>query len=166
MVPNANARHFLIKAKQRDLIAAAGGIERAAAVCDRSKSVVGRWFNGDNPEWIDLPALFALEEETGRFDLSEAIAALRGRSFADAAAAGHDTNACIMARHAEAMVQVGELAASAAMAFSDGRLTPAEASQIDRAASALERAISELRKATAGARGDGGISLVKGSASS
>lgn len=162
MIPNANARHFLLKAKQRDLIAACGGIERASGICNYGKSTVGRWSNADSPELMPLDAIFALEEECGRFDMSEAIAQGRGRSFADAAATTQAANACVMARHAEAMVQVGELASAAAMAFSDGHLTPAEAAQIDKAAGSLERAIAELRKAAAGARGAGGISLVAG----
>lgn len=164
MIPNANARHFLLKAKQRDLIAAAGGIERAAGLCNYSKSVVGRWAHGDSPDIMPIEAIFALEEDTGRFDMSEAIGSLRGRRFADGDVAEHAANACIMSRHAEAMVRVGELAATGAMAFADGKLTPAETVQIDRAAGELERAVGELRRAAADARGQGGISLVSGGA--
>ena len=162
MIPNANARHFLLKAKQRDLIAAAGGVERAAAVCSYGKSTVGRWYHGDSPELMPIDAIFALEEETGRHDMSEAIAMARGRSFADADGGTQAANACVMSRHAEVMVRIGALASAAAMAFSDGRLTPAEAAEIDKVASQVEHALAEMRKATAGARGAGGISLVAG----
>ncbi len=163
MVPNANTRHFLLKAKQRDLIAAAGGIERAAAICSYSKSVVGRWYNPDSPEIMELPALFALEEETGRYDLSEAIAQARGRRLADddlTAAA----NGCVMASHAETVVQMGELMTSGALAFADGKLTPAEALQIDKALAAVERATAEYRKVIARVRGAGGQAIVGGTA--
>lgn len=158
MVPNANARHFLLKAKQRDLIAAAGGIERAAAICSYSKSVVGRWNNPDSPEIMELPAIFALEEETGRFDLSEAIAQARGKRFADSGVEPA-ANASLMARNAAVAVQVGELLTSAALAFSDGQLTPNEAQQIDRTASKLEEALADFRKALAGARSAGGARI-------
>lgn len=161
MVPNANTRHFLLKAKQRDLIAAAGGIERAAAICSFSKSVVGRWNNPDSPEIMELPAIFALEEETGRFDMSEAIAQSRGRRYADEALTG-SANGSVMASHAEAVVQMGELMTAGALAFADGRLTPAEAQQIDRALAAVEKATSEYRKVIAGVRGSGGLSVVGG----
>ncbi|MGQ2906713.1 MAG: hypothetical protein ACT6QU_02050 [Aliihoeflea sp.] len=161
MIPNANARHFLLKAKQRDLIAAAGGIERAAEVCSYGKSTVGRWANADSPELMPLDAVFKLEEECGRFDMSEAIVAARGRRLLDREAV-EVANGCIMSRHAEAIVQAGELMAAGAMAFADGMLTPSEATQIDRAAGKLEAALAELRKATAAARGEGGLSLVKG----
>lgn len=163
MIPNANARHFLLKAKQRDLIAAAGGIERAAAVCSYSKSVVGRWNNTDSPEIMELPAIFALEEETGRFDLSEAIAQARGRRFSDDVLT-ETANGSVMASHAEAVVQMGELMTSGALAFADGRLTPAEAQQIDRSLAAVERATTEYRKVIAGVRGVGGLPVMGGPA--
>jgi hypothetical protein len=50
MIPNANGRYFRIKAAQRDLIAAAGGIERVAEIVGFSKSQVGRWHHGDSPD--------------------------------------------------------------------------------------------------------------------
>lgn len=163
MVPNANARHFLLKAKQRDLIAAVGGIERAAAICSYGKSTVGRWGNSDSPELMPLDALFALEEECGRFDMSEAIAASRGRRFAETEIAASD-NVSVMASHAEAVVQMGELMTAGALAFADGKLTPSEASQIDRALAKVEAATAEYRKVVAGVRGQGGLSLVGGGA--
>lgn len=163
MVPNANARHFLLKAKQRDLIAAAGGIERAAAICNYGKSTVGRWANADSPDIMPLDALFALEEETGRFDMSEAIAAARGRRFAEAEISGAD-NVTVMSSHAEAVVQMGELMTAGALAFADGRLTPAEAAQIDKALSAVERSLADYRKVVAAVRGQGGFSIIGGGA--
>lgn len=163
MVPNANARHFLLKAKQRDLIAAVGGIERAAAICSFGKSTVGRWANGESPELMPLEAIFALEEECGRCDMSEAIAQVRGRRFADVEASAAD-NVSVMASHADAVVQMGELMTAGALAFADGKLTPAEAQQIDKAVASVERSLAEYRKVVAGVRGAGGLSLVNGGA--
>lgn len=160
MVPNANARHFLLKAKQRDLIAAAGGIERAAMICSYSKSVVGRWYNLDSPELMELPAIFALEEETGRFDMSEAISSARGRRFAEDEA--KPVNGCVMSAHAETVVRMGELMTEGALAFADGQLTPAETQRIDRALSKVEAGTAEYRKILAGARAQGGLKVVGG----
>jgi len=158
MVPNSNARHFLLKAKQRDLIAAAGGIERAAAVCSYSKSEVGRWNNPDSPDIMELPAIFALEEETGRFDMSEAIGAARGRRFADVEAV--PANGSVMAAHAETVVRMGELMTEGALAFADGQLTASESTRIDRALSKVEAGLAEYRKILAGARAAGGLKVV------
>ncbi|MCV3209629.1 hypothetical protein OHD62_17445 [Mesorhizobium sp. YC-39] len=158
MVPNANARHFLLKAKQRDLIAAAGGIERAADVCSYGKSTVGRWANTDSPELMPLDAIFALEEETGRFDMSEAIGSARGRRFADVEAVA--ANGSVMSAHAETVVRMGELMTEGALAFADGQLTPAESSRIDRALSKVEAGIGDYRKILAGAKASGGLKVV------
>lgn len=160
MVPNANARHFLLKAKQRDLITAAGGIERAADICSYSKSQVGRWANADAPELMPLDAVFALEEECGRFDMSEAICAARGRRFADVEAVA--ANGSVMAAHAEAVVRMGELMSEGALAFADGQLTPAESAQIDRSLAKVNNAIAEYRKVLAGAKAAGGLKVVGG----
>lgn len=163
MVPNANARHFLLKAKQRDLIAAAGGIERAAEVCSYGKSTVGRWANPDSPELMPLEAIFALEEETGRYDMSAAITQARGRKLADQSGdAGGQANATMMERHAHAIAEFGELVTAGALAFADMKLTPAEAMQIDRAAAKVETAMGELRKSAAHVRAVGGLSVVEG----
>jgi hypothetical protein len=158
MVPNANARHFLLKAKQRDLIAAAGGIERAADICSYGKSTVGRWANADSPDLMPLEVIFALEEETGRFDMSEAIASARGRRFADVESVA--ANGSVMAAHAEAVVRMGELMSEGALAFADGQLTPAESAQIDRSLAKVNNAVAEYRKVLAGAKAAGGLKVV------
>jgi len=160
MVPNANARHFLLKAKQRDLIAAAGGIERAAEVCSYGKSTVGRWANADSVDLMPLDVIFALEEETGRYDMSEAIAAARGRRFDGVEAVA--ANGSVMAAHAETVVRMGELMSEGALAFADGQLTPAESSRIDRALAKVEQGIDEYRKILAGAKAAGGLKVVPG----
>ncbi|RWM19639.1 MAG: hypothetical protein EOR72_00095 [Mesorhizobium sp.] len=158
MVPNANARHFLLKAKQRDLIAAAGGIERAAMVCSYGKSTVGRWANADSTELMPLDAMFALEEETGRFDMSEAIITARGRRLAEVETTAANGN--IMTAHAETVVRMGELMTEGALAFADGELTPSESAQIDRSLAKLNNAIGEYRKVLAGAKAAGGLKVV------
>lgn len=161
MVPNANTRHFLLKAKRRDLIAAAGGIERAAAICSYSKSAVGRWNNPDSPEIMELPAIFALEEETGRHDMSEAIAAARGRAFTEAQIAPNAADN-LLQRHAEMAAAAAEVMAAGAMAYSDNRLTPSEALQIDATLAKMGRLIDDYRRDLAGARANGGLSVVAG----
>jgi hypothetical protein len=158
MVPNANARHFMLKAAQRDLIAAAGGIERAAAVCSFGKSTVGRWANGESPELMPLEAIFALEEETGRHDVSAAIAAARGRTFVDKDAI--PANGCVMGAHAESVVRMGDLMSEGAMAFADGELTPAEITQLDRKLAAAMDHMGEYRRILADAKGRGGLKVV------
>lgn len=149
MIPNANATHFRLKAAQRDLIAAAGGIERAAEIVSYGKSTVGRWSNVDSPELMPVDAAIRLEEESGRHDFTAALAAVRGRKLADRPGETSETGD-IMAGFSGVMSQVGALSRSAAEAFEDGRITPMEAkSMIDRPAALLVDAANELRRAAA-----------------
>jgi hypothetical protein len=69
-----------------------------------------------------------------------------------------------MARHADAIIQAGELMVAGAAAFADGKVTPNEAATIDRAAGQLEVGLTQYRKALAGIRAAGGLSVVNGGA--
>ncbi|QPC87393.1 hypothetical protein GA830_12065 [Mesorhizobium sp. NBSH29] len=159
MVPNANSRHFRLKAAQRDLIAACGGVERAAEIASYSKSAVGRWYNGDSPELMPLDALDRLETECGRDFVTEALAHNRGRRLTDRDGETGDA-ASILSHHAEVTRSFAELVQASALAFADGRVTPVEAVAIDRHCAALIETASGLRKAAASARGAGGLSVV------
>lgn len=162
-MPLSEAWFFRIKGAQQDLIERCGGIVRSAEKCSTSKSEVGRWNNAVDPDLMPLPAVLQLEAICGVPVVTNMMAELNGRRLADPDTFGA-ANATMMAAHAEVVVQFGELIAKAAMAFADGKLTPAELSSIDRGAASLERALAELRKSAATARGAGGISLVSGAA--
>ena len=155
-----SAWFYRLKAAQRDLIKRVGGIERAAELASISKSQMGRFNNDGDPELMPIPAVLMLQRECGVPLVTTAMAELEGRRLADPEM-GDAANACIMASHAEVVVQAGELMAAGAMAFADGRLTPSEAAGMDRAASALERAVAEFRKAAASARA-GDFAVVRG----
>lgn len=158
---NLIARLARIKAAQQQLIAAAGGIDGAVAALGETvgRSTVGRWNNADDPTLMSLDGLIRLEAATGMTIVTAALAELNGRRLAD-----QDgeiaTQACIMNRHAETIMQAGELMAAGAAAFADGKVTPAEAQTIDRAAAQMERSISDYRKTLAGIRAEGGLKVV------
>ncbi|EKF17091.1 phage regulatory CII family protein [Nitratireductor pacificus] len=161
MFANANARLFRIKAAQRDLIAAAGGIERGAQIVDYSKSVVGRWYNGDSPDLMALDALWTLEAETGMPVMTTALAELSGRRLSDPQDAA-DAAADIMRGYAELCSKASEMMATMAAALADGKITPAEATAYDRRLGELSDMIAHCRKQAAGVRGAGGFSVVEG----
>ncbi|MDJ1463359.1 phage regulatory CII family protein [Nitratireductor sp. GZWM139] len=164
MIPNANANHFRLKAAQRDLIAAAGGIERAAEIVSYGKSTVGRWYNIEAPEIMPVDAALRLEEETDRFDFLNALAVVRGRKLADATARPTPASD-ILGSYADVMRQVGELSRSAGEALADGKVTPTEAKMMfDRPAALLIEVLNELRGAAASVHGSGGLSVVDGGA--
>ncbi len=162
MLPNTNAGHFRLKAAIRDLIAAAGGIERAAEICTLGKSTVGRWQDADARDFPNIWHVRMLECECGRADISRVMAELAGLDTGRADSP--DGKACLMASHAEAVTHAAALMSEGAMAFSDSLVTPAEASSMDRAAQRLEEAVASYRQVLAGVKAAGGFTIVKGGA--
>lgn len=150
----SDAWFYRLKSAQRDLIKQCGGIERSADISSFGKSTVGRWNNGGDPELMPVTAVLLLEAECGTPLVTTVMAELNGRRLADPDEFGRGTGN-ILARYAEAVRQSGELMAVGAQAFADGKVTPAEATQLDRVASDVERALSEFRQLLAGARADG-----------
>ena len=152
-----------MKAAQRDLIKLAGTIERAAEITSFGKSTVGRWNNAGDSELMPPQAVYALEAECGVPVFTAAMAALQGRRLTDA---DEDAKKAgdVLQRYAEAARQSAELMSQAALAFADGKVSPAEATAIDRAAHQLQGAVEALRGALAGTKAAGGFCVVAGGA--
>lgn len=163
MVPNAQVRHYRMKAAQRDMIAAAGGIERAAKIVGYSKTEVGRWNNAECPDLMGLASLWVLEAETGRPLMTAALAELSGHRLSDPKEAS-EAEADIMRGYAELCRKAGDMMATMAAALADGKITPAEAQAYDRRLGELSDIIAACRKHAAGVRQAGGFSVVDGGA--
>ena len=158
---NLIARLARIKAAQGELIGRAGGIDGAVATLggNTGRSTVGRWNNPDDATLMSLDAMIRLEAATGSSCMTAALAEINGRRLADQDAETVE-QVSLMSRHAEAILQAGELMSVGAAAFADGKVTANEASAMDRAAAQLERALGEYRKACAGIRSSGGLKVV------
>lgn len=161
--PISDAWFHRIKAAQRDLIARAGGIERASEITSVSKSNIGRWNNPKDPDLMSLPAVLALEADCGVALVTGVMADLNGRRLMEPEGEGGGA-ASVFTRHAETVRQAGELMAAGAAAFADGRLTTTELQLLDRVASNLEISLSEFRKAIGTGKGAGGEIIDFGSA--
>ncbi len=154
MTQISDAWFYRLKAAQRDLIKQCGGIERSADISSFGKSTVGRWNSATDAELMPMTAVLLLEAECGTPLVTTVMAELNGRRLADPDDLGQGTGN-ILSRYAEAVRQSGELMAVGAQAFADGKVTPAEATQLDRVASDVERSIAEFRRILAGARSEG-----------
>lgn len=159
---NPAARHARIKAAQELIIATCGGLDDCAALCNFGRSTVGRWSDRNDPTLMPLAAVMALEAHCGQPVVTAALAEINGRRLVDPEGSATAGQARVMSRHADAIVQAGELMAAGAAAFADGRVTPTEAVGIDRAIATLEQGLSEYRKALAGVRAEGGLKVVGG----
>ncbi|MCB5201906.1 hypothetical protein LH464_05360 [Neorhizobium sp. T786] len=156
---------YRIKAAQRDLIERCGGIMRVVEKAGFSKSEVGRWNNSSEPDLMPIGAIAVLERDCGQALVTAVLAETNGRRLSDPDEE-RKAEVCVLNSHAELMRQSAELAHSIAVAIADGQVSPSEAQTIDRAASGIQKGLSDLRaslatiKARGGARA--GLSLVSG----
>ncbi|AZN72276.1 hypothetical protein D5400_14205 [Georhizobium profundi] len=144
--PFSDAWFHRLKAAQRDLIKRCGGIDRASEVTSVSRSQVGRWNNAGDPDLVTIPALLMLEAECGQPLITSVLAGIGGRRLADPDeldAGG--ASSCALSAHAETISRAGELMQVGARALADGKLTPAEATEMDRAAASMENSVADLR---------------------
>lgn len=158
------AKTLRIKAAQNQLISACGSVDD---ILDEfpglGRTSLFNWKDIDHKALMPLDVVIKLEAHCGRPILTEALAEIAGRRLSDADPTVFDSTS-VMTRHADAIIQASQLMSVGAAAFADGRVTPNEATAIDRAAASVEDSIAEYRKALAGIRAEGGLSLVKGGA--
>lgn len=147
---------YRIKAAQRDLIERCGGIMRVVEKSGYSKSEVGRWNNSSEPDLMPVGAIAVLERDCGQALVTAVLAETNGRRLSDPDAE-RQAEVNVLASHAELMRQSAELANAIAVAISDGQVTPSEAHTVDRVASAMERAASDLRASLAAIKARGGV---------
>ncbi|CDZ43073.1 Hypothetical protein NGAL_HAMBI1146_58460 [Neorhizobium galegae bv. officinalis] len=147
---------FRLKAAQRDLIEACGGVERAGNKTGYGKSTVGRWFDGADPTTMPLAAVRTLEIDCNQPIVTAVMAEATGRRLTDPDLE-RAAEVSVMQSHAEVMRQMAELANGMAMAIADGKVTPAEATRVDRIASDIQSATNDLRSAFASIKAKGGI---------
>lgn len=146
---------YRIKAAQRDLIERCGGIMRVESLTGYSKSQVGRWNNPSEPDQMPVGAIRSLERDCGVALVTAVLAEANGRRLTDPEAerAG---DVSILSSLGSVGSEFGEMMNAAAMAISDGHVTPSEATTVDRIASQLERSLSHLRASLASAKAAGG----------
>lgn len=146
---------FRVKAAQRDLIERCGGIMRVVDKSGYSKSEVGRWNNGAEPDLMSVSAIVVLERDCGQPLVTAVLAEANGRRLTDPEE-GRKAEINVLTSHAELMRQSAELANAIAVAIADGQVTPSEATTVDRVVSGMERAAADLRAALAGIKASGG----------
>lgn len=146
---------YRVKAAQRDLIERCGGILRVEQVSGFSKSQVGRWNNPSDPDLMPIGAIRVLEGDCGQALVTGVLAEANGRRLSDPDAE-RAAEVSVLASHAEVMRLCGDLANVVAIAIADAQVTPSEGTGIDRVASSLERALSDLRACCAVIKARGG----------
>lgn len=147
---------YRIKAAQRDLIERCGGIMRVVEKSGYSKSEVGRWNNGSEPDLMPVGAIALLERDCGQALVTAVLAETNGRRLTDPDEA-RKAEINVLTGHAEVMRRQAEAANALAVAIADGNVTPSEATTVDRSLASVEAAISELRASLAVIKASGGV---------
>ena len=148
-----------IKHAQNELISICGGLDAVKVITNYGRSTVGRWSDVGDPAIMPLPVVLTLQKHCHIPVITAAMAAIDNRSLADPddASGGEQP---VMTAVADAFVRSGEFTSTFATAMADGKLTPNELTDIDRALGRLERSVSNGRKSVAAARAAGGLKVV------
>lgn len=119
-------RRAYFTAKTRELIAACGGIEAAAEICNRTKSTVARWQDMECADSAPVECISAMEHAAQVAIVSTAMqAGLAPRAGAHAPAPARAREGAAEGL-AEIGLQIGRLNAETVLALSDGEVSPAE----------------------------------------
>lgn len=150
-----DAFQYRLLAAQRDLIERCGTVERVAAKCGYSKSEVGRWRGGANPEFMPVGVIALLEGDCGYALVTSVLAEANGRRLTDPDAE-RAADVGVLTAHADMLIRQAESLNALAQAIADGHVTPNEATIVDRKLSEQERATSDLRAALSVIKARGG----------
>jgi len=115
-----------IKGTTRDLIAAAGGIDRVSLFLGCGKTVVGNWNNWEMADLMPHWAMVTLEADLGRSILSAAYARLPGETTATAEISPASRVRTLSLETAAIMHEVSEYLSTHSEALADGDLSLAE----------------------------------------
>jgi hypothetical protein len=140
-----------LKAATRDLVKVCGGVVRSGEVAGYSKTEVGRWQSATDTDIIPIPAVLALEADSGRAFVTAVMAELNDRRLGEPGADGREA-ASLARTHAEISRAVGEASIQLAIAQEDGVITPTEAEKVDRVYADAERWLGDARQTLANAR--------------
>lgn len=136
-------RRLFLKSKTRELIAAVGGIEAAAAIVKRGKSTVGRWQDFECADSAPLVCIAALETACGSAIVTAALAGAASRACAYTPAPARAREACAQA-FAEFAGKAGRINGELVLALADNVVTPVEARQCMQAIGAVRDTLERM----------------------
>lgn len=122
-------RRRLLTARTRELIAACGGIEAAAEICNRCKSTVGRWQDFETGDSAPVECIMRMEMAAGAAIVSTALSdslASCARAPAPARTPARAREGCADAL-SEMLMHAGTVSSHLVRSLADGKVTPTEA---------------------------------------
>jgi hypothetical protein len=134
-----------IKAATRDLVRGCGGLDRAAEIALLSRSELSRCQSPTAPSIISIPAAVALEAECGVPYVTQAMAAIQGRTLSGPDGDdGHEAVDPVCA-FAQTVDGFGKVMSAWGQAHWDDVVTPTEAERMDRLVGEMQGHLDRLR---------------------
>lgn len=147
--------YFRIKTATRTLVKLIGTYEDAGRICGVSAKTMHRYgeVSPENNDFIPIRSALRLEAECGVPCVTEAMAAIGGRSLVNGD--GSSPPACMLTAYGSVTEEFGELSGRVADALKDGKLSPNEHTAICEAAANVQRAAGAIQGTSARLRAVG-----------
>lgn len=147
-----------VKAAQRDLIAQAGGVVRAAEIAGCSASWIGKCNTANEDAFLSAAQKRALEADVGEPVVSRVECALLGFAVAAPGGAAVPAGGTAFSAHAQLVGEFGALLSGFSERVRDGDFSRGDGRATDRDLSDIIRAAEDFRRVIAAhaAKGEGG----------
>lgn len=140
-----------MKAAQRDLIKACGGIERSAEVANVSAAQIGRCNNAETDDLLSARAKAKLEADCGYPWVTRTELQLLGFEMHENAAGGGDRTSDVHSTTSRVVAEAADVMRVYSEALADGKITPADIAKLQKELGELSHAVEDARLAGAAA---------------
>lgn len=140
-----------MKAAQRDLIKACGGIERAAEIGEQSIAQIGRCNNAETDDLLNARAKARLEADCGYPWVTRVELQMLGFDMHQTAAVSSDRGGDVHGTTSRVVAEASDVMRAYSEALADGKITPADIAILQKELGELAHAVEEARMAGAAA---------------
>lgn len=140
-----------MKAAQRDLIKACGGIERSAEIAEISAAQIGRCNNTETDDLLSARAKAKLEADCGYPWVTRAELQLLGFDIHKTAAINSDQVADVHSTTSRVVAEASDVMRAYSLALADGKITLADIAMLQKELGELALAVEDARMAGAAA---------------
>lgn len=144
-----DAWFFRMKAAQRDLIKACGGIERSAEIAEQSIAQIGRCNNAETDDLLSARAKAKLEADCGYPWVTRVELQALGFEVHQTAVVNSDRAGDVHGTTSRVVAEASDVMRAYSDALADGKITPADIAILQKELGELAHAVEEARMAGA-----------------
>jgi hypothetical protein len=138
-----------MKAAQRDLIKACGGIERSAEVAEQSTAQIGRCNNAETDDLLSARAKAKLEADCGYPWVTRVELQMLGFEIHQNVGVSADRAGDVHSTTSRVVAEASDVMRAYSVALADGKITPADIAILQKELGELAHAVEEARMAGA-----------------